>query len=241
MVLTRGLPDHLAACDLRRAGAGPIPGQRAASHPTPRRIGRVLRDVGLRERQAPPVQDDKGGARGLRAALRAMAASLRGHGRSRPAGHLRCDPTGIPGVDQEEDQPPGLRGTGRNVGSTIRERRMRSRPRRPARSLRDFVEQHSCPFTTVQWPCITCGGYGRNPDPNDRPGPEEDRGQRSLQCSACHGSGEGTKKAWQEAYAEALRQYQAAKREYERFVQARKEALRRLTREEIQALRELGV
>jgi DNA modification methylase len=67
------------------------------------------------------------------------------------------------------------------------------------------------------------------------------RNVRRLRCVECRGSGKGTKEACRQAYQEALEAYRQEKDEYDRLARLRREVLRRLTKDEIEALRELGV
>ena len=60
-------------------------------------------------------------------------------------------------------------------------------------------------------------------------------------CLACVGSGKGTKEACRQAYRKSVEAYRQEKDEYDRLVRLRREALQRLTKDEIEALRELGL
>ena len=60
-------------------------------------------------------------------------------------------------------------------------------------------------------------------------------------CAACGGSGQGTKEACRKAYQEAIARFRQEAKEYEGLVKARRQAIKKLTAEEVQALRELGV
>ena len=119
---------------------------------------------------------------------------------------------------------------------------MRERPKRPARSLRDFARRCNYGVGSAEWPCLVCHGLGWEYDPADPPCPVTgNQHRRAIRCPVCQGSGAGSKKACQEAYRQALEEYRAKKREYERLGEIRKAALRRLTKEQIQALKELGL
>ena len=103
---------------------------------------------------------------------------------------------------------------------------MRTRPKRPARNLRAFVRGFN-PLRFHKWPCLKCCGAGWR--------------DCKHRCPTCGGTGASTRAACQKAYREVLEKYEEEKREYQRLVKARKTALKRLTEEQIQALRELGL
>ena len=93
-----------------------------------------------------------------------------------------------------------------------------------------------------RYPCLACRGQGRIDDPADPPRPVEGYKQvRRIDCPACRGSGKGTKDACRQAYRESVEAYRQEKDEYDRLVRLRREVLQRLTKDEIQALRELGL
>ena len=92
------------------------------------------------------------------------------------------------------------------------------------------------------YPCLACRGQGQVPDPKEPPDPVEGyRYANYINCPECESSGKGTQAACGEAYRASLQEYRRQKSEFERLAKARKEALRTLTKEQIQALRELGV
>ena len=118
------------------------------------------------------------------------------------------------------------------------------KPIRPYRSLQEFAtKQHWLGLHPAdKWPCLACSGRGWNYDPQDPPCPVEgNRDRRTVPCAACGGSGQGTKEACRKAYQEAIARFRQEAKEYEGFVKARRQALKKLTAEEVQALRELGV
>jgi len=120
---------------------------------------------------------------------------------------------------------------------------VRIRPVRPYRSLDDFRAKHTrFNLRPAVWPCLDCRGLGGVYDPDDPPCPVEgDRYRRIIRCEACRGTGEGTKAACHQAYKAAVAAYHEEAREFNALAQIRKEALRILTKEQIHALRELGV
>ena len=92
------------------------------------------------------------------------------------------------------------------------------------------------------WPCLTWKGRGWNYDPADPPCAVEGyRNVRTVRCTACGGRGEGTKAAIAQAYHKALERWRSETEEYNHLAQARNTALQRLTKDEIKALRELGI
>ena len=85
-------------------------------------------------------------------------------------------------------------------------------------------------------------GQGRIDDPADPTCPVEGcRNLRRLRCLDCQGRGKGTKEACRQAYQTSLEAYRQEKGEYDRLVRFRKATFARLTKDEITALRELGV
>ena len=119
----------------------------------------------------------------------------------------------------------------------------RIKPVRSYRNFADFVYKQSLfRRTDGKYPCLACLGRGWTYDANDPPDPVEgSSNRRTIPCSACKGSGEGTQKACRQAYKEAVARFQAKASEYKRLVKARKEALNLLTQEQIQAIKELGL
>jgi hypothetical protein len=120
----------------------------------------------------------------------------------------------------------------------------RTSPQRPFRSLEEFRRRHFLlqAATEGKWPCLTCLGWGQVYDEADPPDPVEgNRHRRTFTCTACGGSGHSTRQAVAEAYRKAIKAWRAEKQDYDRAVRIRDTARQRLTEEEIQAIRELGV
>ena len=118
----------------------------------------------------------------------------------------------------------------------------RTKPKRPYKHLADFVQKHGCGQPPGKYPCLACRGRGTVYDPEDPPCPVEgNRGRRTVACTACGGSGEGTREACRQACRKTVEAYRQEKAEYDRLVCLRHEAIQRLTKDEIAALRELGV
>ena len=92
-------------------------------------------------------------------------------------------------------------------------------PRRRYRNFAHFCLACGCSFGNP-YPCLACHGDG---------------------CPACHGSGKGTRKACRQTYQKILQAYRQEKADYNRLVRCRKETLKKLTKDEIRSLRELGV
>ena len=117
----------------------------------------------------------------------------------------------------------------------------RIRPRRSYKNFGLFCLAHGSDLGN-RYPCLACRGQGRIDDPADPPCPVEGyKHVRRIDCPPCRGSGKGTQDACRHAYQERVEAYRQEKDEYDRLVRLRKAALARLTKEEIQALRELGL
>ena len=117
----------------------------------------------------------------------------------------------------------------------------RTRPRRSYKHFGFFCLAHG---TTVvnPYPCLACRGQGTVYDPDAPPCPVEgNKYRRTIRCTACGGSGRWAKEACRQAYREILKAYHEEKAEYDRLCGLRSQALKRLTKEEIRALRELGI
>jgi len=109
----------------------------------------------------------------------------------------------------------------------------RTRPRR-SKNFGLFCLAHGSD-TGKPYPCLACQGQGFHVR-CDLPGQ-----YYPVKCEACQGTGKGTKEACRQAYQASLEAYRQEKDEYDRLARLRREALKRLTKNEIQALREIGV
>ena len=117
----------------------------------------------------------------------------------------------------------------------------RIRPRRSYKNFDLFCLAHGAREGN-RYPCLACRGQGEIDDPADPPCPVEGyRNVRRLRCVECGGSGRGTKEACREAYQNTVEAYRHEKDEYLRLVYLRHEAIQKLTNDEIEALRELGI
>jgi hypothetical protein len=125
--------------------------------------------------------------------------------------------------------------------------RERERPRRPYGNLGEFLNKRFSLFQTWvkrhgwPWPCLACNGAGRIWDPSDRSASFLASLRKYTPCEACKGTGEGTRKACYEAYRKAINGWQAEAEEYDRLKALKREAIERLSYDEIEALRELGI
>lgn len=117
----------------------------------------------------------------------------------------------------------------------------RIRPRRSYKNFGLFCLAHGSDVGN-RYPCLACRGQGTIYDPNDPPCPVEgNKYRRTIRCTACGGSGKGTKAACRQAYQETLEAYRTERREYDRLARLRRAAIQKLTNDEIRALHELGV
>ena len=117
----------------------------------------------------------------------------------------------------------------------------RIRPRRSYKTFGLFCLAHGSALGN-RYPCLACRGQGRIHDPAGSPCPVEGyRHVRRIECPACVGSGKGTKEACRQAYRETVGAFRSQEQEYDRLVRLRKATFARLTKDEITALRELGV
>jgi DnaJ-class molecular chaperone len=117
----------------------------------------------------------------------------------------------------------------------------RTRPRRSYKNFGLFCLAHGSTFGHP-CPCLACRGQGTVYDPEDPPCPVEgDKCRRTIRCTACGGSGRGSKEACRQAYRQTLEAYRQEKAEYDRLAGLRRQALKRLTEAENAALRELGL
>jgi hypothetical protein len=116
---------------------------------------------------------------------------------------------------------------------------MRQRPERPYRNFAEFLDYIPCNLTGYKYPCCVCGGCGRVWITWEVKG-EWNKGTEEK-CKACEGSGKGTKKACQEEYRQVINRWKEEAGMYDRLKEAKKEALKKLTKEEVKALQELGV
>jgi hypothetical protein len=146
----------------------------------------------------------------------------------------------------------------------------RNKPVRPYRNLSDFVSKYQY-LSKREWPCLACRGRGWDYDPEDPEDPEDppcpvkgNRGRNTIPCAACGGTGEGTgegsrpapagfycaacggtgegtKAACVKAYREAIQRFKAEADDYKRLAQVRKELREGLSKEQIRAIKELGI
>jgi hypothetical protein len=117
----------------------------------------------------------------------------------------------------------------------------RIRPRRSYKNFGLFCLAHGSSFGNP-YPCLTCRGQGTVCDPADPPCPVEgNKYRRTIRCTACGGNGKGAKEVCRQAYRAVLKACRQEQDEYDRLARLRREALKRLTKDEIRALRELGI
>jgi DnaJ-class molecular chaperone len=117
----------------------------------------------------------------------------------------------------------------------------RVKPHRPYKNFGLFCLAHGSSLGNP-YPCLVCGGQGTVYDPTDPPCPVEGSKYRQpIRCAACGGSGKGTKEACRQAYQKTVDVYRREKAVYDEFARLRRQALKKLTKEEIFVLRELGL
>ena len=117
----------------------------------------------------------------------------------------------------------------------------RTLPRRSYKNFGLFCFAHGSDIGN-RYPCLACRGQGRIDDPADPPCPVEGyKHVRRINCPACRASGKGTKEACRQAYWKSVEAYRQEKDEYDHLVRLRREAIKRLTKEQSDALRELGL
>lgn len=110
--------------------------------------------------------------------------------------------------------------------------------RRRFGTLRQYIGVLTGVWKLHWWPCVRCCGDGSIPDPND-PGCDIEGNVRRLNidCPACKGTGDGTPIQWRRKYEE----YKKECGQLEALKAAKLTSLGRLTPEQIEALRLLGV
>lgn len=119
-------------------------------------------------------------------------------------------------------------------------------PRRPYRNFTDFCVTRSLssrlkpgvPF----YPCLACTSRGWRYTPDSEPDPVEGNKMRDREeCPDCKGTGEGNKKVCFAAYREILGRWQVATLIFKTNVTRRRRALAKLNKDEIEALKQLGL
>jgi DnaJ-class molecular chaperone len=127
---------------------------------------------------------------------------------------------------------------------------MRKRPKRPYRNFHEFLDNIKFAGWSVaerilivkrgiNYPCERCGGEGAFYAIS-----RGSNGWNQGKCTACpdcEGTGKGTKKACQASYRQSIDRWKKEADEYDALVAAKKEALKKLTKEEVKVLQELGV
>lgn len=120
-------------------------------------------------------------------------------------------------------------------------------PMRPYREFAEFCTRRTCGAGRLKpgvsfYPCLACGGRGWGYDPHDPPDPVEGNKHReTLECSACNGSGENSRKACLAAYRNVINEWREDVALFKGQVQHRRNALAKLKPEEIAAINNLGL
>jgi hypothetical protein len=116
---------------------------------------------------------------------------------------------------------------------------MRPRPKRPYRNFEEFFKNRTSYLrkpSNGKCPCQHCGGAKQV-----FIDPPNGGFRRRINCCVCKGTGGGTKEAWRQAYRRVIDQWREIAEEYDRNKRVKREALKKLTKEEIEVLRSLGV
>src|SRR4030042_1768756 len=103
------------------------------------------------------------------------------------------------------------------------------RPRRPYKNFGLFCWDNGSDANRP-YPCLMCRGRGYYQHSTE-----------IVECGACKGTGQGTKEACLEEDREIIQAYEKEKAEYQRLCRTKREALCKLTKEEIKAIKELGL
>ena len=91
-------------------------------------------------------------------------------------------------------------------------------------------------------PCLVCYARGWQYHPDSQTDPVEgNRHRETVRCEACKGTGQGTKKVCFKAYTEILNLWHIAVTIFKANVTRRQRALAKLTEQEIEALKVLGL
>jgi hypothetical protein len=90
-----------------------------------------------------------------------------------------------------------------------------------------------------KWPCQYCQGVGKVVVPESL-GVYEGRAEYYI-CPDCQGSRCGSQEHWRQKYKAGIAEYEAEIKEYRELVRLKKLALAKLSREEKEALKALGI
>ena len=119
------------------------------------------------------------------------------------------------------------------------------RPTRPYKNLEDFrqnVTYNSSRFPPGIYPCLKCKGGGTIYDPDDPPCPVEGNKMRNrIACPSCDRSGVTTKAVHQEAYKSIIDKWKKEVKEFDLIKSIYDSVIRKLTKEEIKALKYFGI
>lgn len=115
------------------------------------------------------------------------------------------------------------------------------KPIRKYKNLQEYNDGRSLTCKKHKWPCLACDGYGRIYDPDDPPCPIEGNKMRNkLKCQICSGTGAGTKEEVMQEYKEYIKNFKLQLSKYNELLKHKKSALKKLTQQEIKALKNLG-
>lgn len=120
-------------------------------------------------------------------------------------------------------------------------------PKRPFVNFADFCIQRAKPYGRPKpgvafYPCLVCVARGWHYHPDSQCDPVEGNKHReTVRCEACQGTGQGTKKVCFKAYTEILNRWHISVTIFKANVTRRQRALAKLTEQEIEALKVLGL
>lgn len=120
-------------------------------------------------------------------------------------------------------------------------------PKRPFRNFTEFCLARTDKRRPLQlgvpfFPCLVCFARGWHYHPDSQCDPcDGNRHRERVPCEACKGTGIGTKKVCFKAYREVLNRWHISVTIFKANVGRRQRALAKLTEQEIEALKVLGL
>jgi hypothetical protein len=122
---------------------------------------------------------------------------------------------------------------------------VRERPKRLYKNFTDFCTKRSWLGRKLEagdYPCLECSGRRWQFAPGSQSDPVEgNKFRESVPCEACAGTGQSSRKACLKAYRQDVARWKAEVQRYDRLAKAKAAALKKLTDEEVEALKALGL